>query len=189
MTADTNHSSTPSLRIGGYYDINHFYYTTPCWHGICHSHVFVCLSVTSQCSTEMAKLRIMQTAPHDSPGTSFLVPKISAKLEQGHPKRGANAGGWVKIGDFHQITHYNSKASTIASVVNLVRLPFYHTERPPLFAAVCCDAARRVGSSATADTCSFCCCSCCCFFTIDLLHCDQSVIISWLLLPLFRLLW
>jgi len=29
----------------------------------------VCLSVTSRCSTEMAKCKIMQTTPHDSPGT------------------------------------------------------------------------------------------------------------------------
>jgi len=34
---------------------------------------YVCLSVrpsvTSRCSTETAKLRMMQTTPHDSPGT------------------------------------------------------------------------------------------------------------------------
>jgi len=42
---------------------------------------------------------------------------------------------YVKIGDFRQITCYNSKTSTVASIVNLVRSQFYHTERPPLFAA------------------------------------------------------
>jgi len=31
--------------------------------------IVVCLSVTSLCFTEMAKHRIMQTAPHNSPGT------------------------------------------------------------------------------------------------------------------------
>ena len=47
----------------------------------------VCLSVTSRCSTETAKHRIMQTMPHDSTGTlSFLMPKISAKLKWGHPQ-------------------------------------------------------------------------------------------------------
>jgi len=63
----------------------------------------------------------------------------------------------VKIGNFRQITRYNVKASTIASVVNLVRSQIYHTERPPLFAArlICHDAARRVVPSVTADTCSF----------------------------------
>jgi len=30
----------------------------------------VCLSVTSQCSTETAKRRIRQTTAHDSPGTA-----------------------------------------------------------------------------------------------------------------------
>jgi len=41
-------------------------------------------SVTSQCSTEMAKGRITQSVPHDSPVTHFLMPKISAKLKRGH---------------------------------------------------------------------------------------------------------
>jgi len=33
------------------------------------------------------------------------------------------------------MTRYNSKTSTVASVVNLVRSQVYHTERPPLFVA------------------------------------------------------
>jgi len=40
---------------------------------LCHANVVyavvVCLSVTSRCSTEMGKRRIMQTVPHDSPMT------------------------------------------------------------------------------------------------------------------------
>jgi len=36
--------------------------------------------------------------------------------------------------DLRQITRYNSKTSTVASVVNLVRSQVYHIERPPLFA-------------------------------------------------------
>ena len=61
----------------------------------------------------------------------------------------------VKINDFRQITPYNSKKLTTASVVYLVRSQVYHTERPPLrlFAANCRDAARRAGTSATADVC------------------------------------
>jgi len=51
------------------------------------------------------------------------------------PTEAPNAGGVVKIGDFRQITRYNSKTSTVASVVNLIRSQVYHTERPPLFAA------------------------------------------------------
>jgi len=62
--------------------------------------------------------------------------------------------GYVKIGDFRQMTRYNSKTSTVASVVNLVRSQVYHTERPPLFTArLPRDAARRAGSSSTADAC------------------------------------
>jgi len=43
--------------------------------------------------------------------------------------------GWVKIGDIRQTTRYNSKASIVVSVVNLVRWKLYHNQRPPLFAA------------------------------------------------------
>ena len=43
--------------------------------------------------------------------------------------------GSVKIVDFRQITRYNSKTSTDASVVDLVWSQDYHTEHPPLFAA------------------------------------------------------
>jgi len=42
--------------------------------------------------------------------------------------------GYIKIGDFRQITRYNSKTSTVASVVNLVRSQVYHTQRPTSFA-------------------------------------------------------
>jgi len=47
-------------------------------------------SVTRRYYTKMAKPRIMQTMPYDSPGTpiSFLLPKISAKFQWGHPQRG-----------------------------------------------------------------------------------------------------
>jgi len=44
---------------------NGFYHATPYYHNIRCSRV--CLSVTSPCSTEMAKHRITQTTPHDSP--------------------------------------------------------------------------------------------------------------------------
>jgi len=48
-------------------------------------------------------------------------------------------------------TRYNSKTTTVASVVNLIRPQVYHSERPPLFAARCRDAASCAGSSATAN--------------------------------------
>jgi len=49
-----------------------------------------------------------QTKPHDSSGTLvFLVPKISAKFDRGHPLQGRQMQvRWVKIGDFRQITGY-----------------------------------------------------------------------------------
>jgi len=40
-----------------------------------------------------------------------------------------------KVGDFREITRYNSKTSTVASVVNLVLSEVYHTERPYSFTA------------------------------------------------------
>jgi len=48
-------------------------------------------SVTSWCFIETAKRRITQTTPHNSPGTSFLMPKILAKLTRDHPQGGAKS--------------------------------------------------------------------------------------------------
>jgi len=72
-------------------------------HGLCLS---VCPSVTSRCSTKTAKRRITQTTPHDSPGTLvFWSQRFPRKFDQGHPLRGRQMqAGWVKIGDFQQIT-------------------------------------------------------------------------------------
>jgi len=43
-------------------------------------------------------------------GYSFMKPKISAKFDRGHPLlRREMQVGWVKIGDFRQITGYISK--------------------------------------------------------------------------------
>jgi len=54
----------------------------------------LCLSVTSRCSTKTAKDRITQTKPHDS--SSFVMPKIFAKFDLGHPLRGRQMqAGWV----------------------------------------------------------------------------------------------
>jgi len=48
----------------------------------------MCLSITCWYYVKMAKHRITQTMPHDSPQTSILMPKILAKFAQGHPKWG-----------------------------------------------------------------------------------------------------
>jgi len=46
-----------------------FYRAMLCIRGTSHGPVSVCPSTTSRCSTKMAKRRITQTTPHDSPGT------------------------------------------------------------------------------------------------------------------------
>ena len=61
--------------------------------GICRRRVSLCVSVTHRYCIKTAKRRIRQITPHDSPMTSFLMPKITAKFERDHPLRGApNAG-------------------------------------------------------------------------------------------------
>ena len=79
------------------------------------------VSVTSRCSTKTAKRRITQTTPHDTPrDSSFLMPKISAKFDRGHPLRGRQMQvGWVKIGDFRQITGYISKTVEDRHIVSV----------------------------------------------------------------------
>jgi len=63
--------------------------------------LWMCLSVsvyvTSRSSTKTAKRRITQTTPRDSPGTNFLMPKISAKFDRGRPLCECRWGGskWV----------------------------------------------------------------------------------------------
>ena len=88
-----------------------------CIRGTSHGPVSVCLclSDTSRCSTKTAKHRITQTTPHDTPrNSSFLLPKISAKFDRSHLLRGRRMQvGWVKIGDFRQITGYISKTVKI----------------------------------------------------------------------------
>ena len=89
--------------------------------GLCPS---VCLSVsvsvTSRCSTKTAKHRITQATPHDTPGSSFLMPKIWAKFDRGHPLRGRRMQvGWVKVGDFRHISGYISKTVKDRHIVSI----------------------------------------------------------------------
>jgi len=79
--------------------------------GLCLSvRVRLCPSVTNRSSTKTAKRTITQTTPHDSPGIGFLKPKVFAKFNRSHRLRGRQMQvGWVKIGDFRQITGYISK--------------------------------------------------------------------------------
>jgi len=102
-----------------------FYRAVLCIRGTSHGLVSVCpsvcLSVTSRCSTKTAKRRITQTTPHDTPKDSrFLIPKISAKFDRGHPLRGRQTQvGWVKIGDCRQITGYISKTVQDRHIVSI----------------------------------------------------------------------
>jgi len=75
---------------------------------------FLCPSVC-RCSTKTAKRRITQTTPQgESSESSFLVSKISAKFDRGHPLRGHQMQvRWVKIGDFQQITGYMYISKTV----------------------------------------------------------------------------
>jgi len=65
----------------------------------------ICPSVTHWYCIKTDKCRIMQTMLHDS----FWMPKVLAKFERGHPHQGCQMQvGLVKIGDFQQITRFNS---------------------------------------------------------------------------------
>ena len=77
----------------------------------------VCLSVCpSVCHKSWVLLKWLNVGSHKQHNTipqgvySFLMPKISAKFDRGHPLRGRQMQvGWVKIGDFRQVTGYISK--------------------------------------------------------------------------------
>ena len=65
----------------------------------------VCLSITLRYCIKTAKHRITKIMPHDSPGTRFLTPKVTAKFERDHPIRGRQMQvGWVKIGHLRKCT-------------------------------------------------------------------------------------
>ena len=88
-----------------------FYRAMLCIRGTSHGPVsvrpYVCLSVRpSQAGVLLKRQNVGSHKQHHS----FLVPKISAKFDQGHPLRGRQMQvGWVKIGDFRQIAGYISK--------------------------------------------------------------------------------
>jgi len=74
-------------------------------HGLVSVRSSVCLSVTSRCSTKTAKRRITQTKSHDTSGTLFFRCQRSPRNSMGRQMH----LGWVKIGNFRQITGYISK--------------------------------------------------------------------------------
>ena len=73
-----------------------------------------CLSVCpclSQVGVLLKRLNVGSHKQHHTIAQGlFLVPKISAKFDRGHPLRGRRMQvGWVKIGDFRRITGFISK--------------------------------------------------------------------------------
>ena len=86
-----------------------FYRAMLCIRGTSHFPVSVCPSVrpsvrpsvTSRCSTKTAKGRITHNTTRYHRNSSFLVPKISAKFDRGHPLRGRRMQvGWSKSATF-----------------------------------------------------------------------------------------
>jgi len=77
--------------------------------GLCPS-VCVCPCL-SQAGVLVKRQNVGSHKHHDTlRDSSFLMPKISAKFDRGHPiRRRRMQVGWVKIGDFRQITGYISK--------------------------------------------------------------------------------
>jgi len=78
--------------------------------GLCPS---VCVSLClSQVGVLLKRLNVGSNKQHHTiaQDSSFLFSKISAKFHRSHPQRGRQMQvGWVKIGDFPQITGYISK--------------------------------------------------------------------------------
>jgi len=80
------------------------------------------------------------------------MPKILAKLKQGHTNRGAKC----RWGTLNACAVAENWRLPTWSVVNSIQSQVYHTERSPLF-AVCslwCSASCGAGLSATADPCT-----------------------------------
>ena len=83
----------------------------------------LCLSVClSQVGVVLKRLNTGSCKQHHTIAldSSFLVEKISAKFARGHPLRGHQMQvGWVKIGDFRQITGYVSKTVQYRHIVSI----------------------------------------------------------------------
>jgi len=73
----------------------------------------LCLSACpSQVGVLLKRLNVGSQKQHHTiaQGSSFLMPKTSAKFDRHHPVWGRQMqAGWVKIGDFRQIAGYISK--------------------------------------------------------------------------------
>ena len=90
----------------------------------------VCLS---EVGVLLKQLNVGSCKQRQTIAMSFVMPKISAKLKRGHPNGGAKCRR-CRLNAAAIPTNW--RLST-RSVVNLVRLQVYHTERPPYLFAAC----------------------------------------------------
>ena len=117
----------------------------------------VCLSAISRCSTETAKRRITQITPHDSPGTLVFKCRRSRQSSTGVTPNGGAAYRWgrLKLATFEkQFAITRKRRPSQASSTQFGR-KFITLSIHLCLQQVYRDAARRSGSSATAefDTC------------------------------------
>jgi len=113
--------------------------------------VSVCSSVTSRCSAEMAKLIIMQTVPHSSPGTQVFWCRKSQQNSNGSPAMEASKCGLCRLSASAVVENWQLSTR---SVVSLVQSQVYHTEHPPyLFVARSLWCSTSHGLSVTVDPC------------------------------------
>jgi len=80
----------------------------------------LCLSVRPSVRPSQVGVLLKRLNVGSHRDSSFLMPKISAKFDRGHPLRGRRMQvGWVKIGDFWLITGYMSKAVQDRHIVSI----------------------------------------------------------------------
>ena len=84
-------------------------------------------SVTSQCSTEMAKYRIMQTMLHDSPGTLVFWCGKSGQNSNGVTRNGGAKCRWGRLNADAVAENWRL---SMRSIVNLAQSQVCHTECP-----------------------------------------------------------
>jgi len=101
----------------------------------------VCPSVTNRCSTEVAKCRITQTMPHDSPGTLVFWCRKSPQNSNRVILNGCSKCRWGRLNA--SVVAENWQLSTWG-IVNLVWSQVYHTEHSPICLQ---DVHRDVGDS------------------------------------------
>ena len=99
--------------------MHRFYRAMLCIRGTSHGPVSVSVCL-SQVGVLLKRLNVGSHKQHHTIArdSSFLLPKISAKFDRGHPLRKMQVG-WVKIGDFPQTTGYISKTVQDKRIVSI----------------------------------------------------------------------